>query len=102
MKVSLRSSFAVAIASLALLSSANARDLCSDPPHPIDQRACDAAEQGPEALRRFIDRMRPIRELHFYDYVNQARLVAWDARDEYMRALAQAGKTASAAGKELR
>jgi hypothetical protein len=97
MKVALRSSFAVAIASLALLSSANARDLCSEPPHPIDQRACDAAEQGPEALRRFIDRMRPIRELYFYDYVNQARLVAWDERDNRNRALAEADRLADAA-----
>ena len=31
---------------------------CSPAPSPIDQRACEAAKQGPDALRNFVQRMR--------------------------------------------
>ena len=50
---------------------------CNDPRTPIDRRACEAAKQGPDALRRFIERMRVIESLDFYDYMTDAQLLAW-------------------------
>ena len=50
---------------------------CNRPHNPIDQRACDAAAQGPDALRRFIERMRVIESLSFSDYMTDAQLLAW-------------------------
>jgi hypothetical protein len=91
-----RQSFTAVIATLAVAGSADAAYLCDDPPSPVDQRACAAAEQGPEALRRFIEHIRPVHNLYFYDYVNEARLVAWDAKDR-RRAIAEAAKTTTAA-----
>ena len=72
-----RHAFAILLAGCAVASTADARYLCRDPQTRLDQRACAAAEEGPQALRRFIDRMRPIESLYFYDYVNEARLLAW-------------------------
>ena len=50
---------------------------CNRPHTSIDQRACDAAAQGPDALRRFIQRMRVIESLSFSDYMTDAQLLAW-------------------------
>jgi hypothetical protein len=97
MSNAIRSSLAILIAGVAIAGSAHARYLCNEPPSRIDQRACEAAEEGPAVLRRFIDRMRPIQQLYFYDYVDQARLVAWDERDNRNRAMAEADRLADAA-----
>ena len=50
---------------------------CNRPHTSIDQRACDAAAQGPVALRRFIQRMQVIESLSFSDYMTDAQLLAW-------------------------
>jgi hypothetical protein len=96
MKNPIRHTFAALIAMFAVAGSAHAAFVCDDPPSAVDKRACDAAEQGPEALRHFIQRMRPVHNLYFYDYVNEARLVAWDARDARARAIVEAGETTTA------
>ena len=43
----------------------------------IDQRACDAAAQGPDELRRFIQRVQGIASLSFSDYMTDAQVFAW-------------------------
>jgi hypothetical protein len=58
---------------------------CNDPRTPIDRRACEAAKQGPDALRRFIERMRVIESLDFYDYMTDAQLLAWRQVNEPTR-----------------
>ena len=50
---------------------------CNQPPTRIDQLACDAAAQGPVALRRFIQRMQVIESLSFSDYMTDAQLLTW-------------------------
>ena len=50
---------------------------CNQPPTRIDQLACDAAAQGPVALRRFIQRMQVIESLSFSDYMTDGQLLAW-------------------------
>jgi len=57
--------------------SAQARYLCDAPPTRLDARACAAAQQGPSELRRFIQRVQGIQNLHFADYVNEATEAAW-------------------------
>ena len=89
---------AALLISIAFAGSAHAAFLCDNPPSQIDQRACEAAEQGPDVLRRFIDRLRPIHNLYFYDYVNAARLVAWEQSESRARAMNEAAKTAAASG----
>lgn len=70
-------SILAAIAGLALSGAAHAAYRCDSPASRVDRVACEMAEQGPDALRRFIERMRPAHSLHFYDYVSDARLLAW-------------------------
>lgn len=78
-----------------LAAAAQAEYRCNPAPSPVDARACEAAQQGPEALRRFIQRMQPIINLSFHDYVNEATLVAWEANEARERAVQQSAKTAS-------
>ena len=66
----------------AAAGSAQARYLCDAPPSPIDARACQAAQQGPTELRRFIQRMQSIQSLLFSDYVNRATELAWEAQKQ--------------------
>ena len=40
----------------AFAAGAHAEYRCDPAPTPVDQRACDAAKQGPDALRRFVER----------------------------------------------
>jgi hypothetical protein len=47
---------------------AQAAGRCDDPRTVIDQRACQAANQGPETLRRFVERTRMIYALSYYDF----------------------------------
>jgi hypothetical protein len=97
MKNAIRNTAAVLLAGFAVAGSAHAAYVCDNPPTPVDQRACAAAEEGPEVLRRFIQNIRPVHNLYFYDYVNEARLVAWQEQEARARALADAGKTSTAA-----
>ena len=56
---------------------ARAEYVCDHPSRDIDYAACEKAAEGPEALRQFIQRMRSVETLYFYDYVNEERLTAW-------------------------
>jgi hypothetical protein len=77
------------VGSLALLccsalccaSAARAEYRCDPPPTDIDEIACKKAAEGPQELRRFIERMRPIENLYFFDYVNEKRLIEWRAME---------------------
>jgi hypothetical protein len=69
------------LAGLAIAGNANAKYLCNEPPSSRDARACDAAKEGPEALRRFIQRMRVVEFLQFEDYVNKETVLAWEAKE---------------------
>jgi hypothetical protein len=69
-------------------AGAQARYLCDAPPTPLDARACAAAQQGPAQLRQFVQRMQSIQSLHFWDYVDEATAVAWDAQRPKVRHLA--------------
>lgn len=51
-------------------------------PNAIDRRACEAAKQGPDALRQLVQRLRPIQLLDMNDYVNEATLLAWEQREQ--------------------
>lgn len=53
---------------------------CDAPRSAIDRRACEAAKQGPDALRQFVQRMRPIESLDMNEYVNEATVLAWEQR----------------------
>jgi len=66
-----RTILAVAALSVALhgLPAAAAVD-CDAPANFIDVRACDAARQGIDALRRFVWRTRMIYALYLPDYVH--------------------------------
>jgi hypothetical protein len=41
---------------------------CDAPRSTIDQRACAKAAEGPDALRRFVERTRTIYALYYFDY----------------------------------
>jgi hypothetical protein len=69
-------------------SSALAEYRCDPPRSQLDRRACEAARQGPDALRHFIGKIRPIESLHFDDYVSAADVARWDAAYEARRKLA--------------
>ena len=96
MNIALRNTLSAMIVSVAFVGTSHAAYLCDNPPSPIDKRACEAAEQGPDVLRRFIDRIKPVHNLYFYDYVNEARLVAWQEAEGRALAADKAAKTASA------
>lgn len=49
--------------------SARAEYRCDHPEHIADRRACEYAQQSPDALRRFIERTQSIYGLYFNDYV---------------------------------
>jgi hypothetical protein len=48
--------------------SALAEYKCDNPTHQIDKRACAKAAEGPDALRRFVERTRMIWQLDIWDY----------------------------------
>jgi hypothetical protein len=75
-----RFTLALLLVSATAAVSAQPRYLCDEPPTSRDARACEAAKQGPDELRRFIQRMRVVEILSFENYVNKATLLAWDAR----------------------
>jgi len=47
---------------------AQAASRCDDPQTAVDRRACSFAAQGPDALRRFVERTRAIYALYYPDY----------------------------------
>ena len=64
-------------ATLSTTAVANSEYKCDQPRTPIDKRACEAAAQGPVALRRFIQRMQGIESLLFSHYMTDEQLLAW-------------------------
>ena len=70
-----------AICLIAGLGSARAEYRCDPPNSRIDRRACEAAAESPQALNQYVQRMRWMHNLYFYDYVNRATIAAWDAKE---------------------
>jgi len=61
------SSVAAALAAFAAPTSAAYK--CDGPTGLVDSKGCAAAAQGPEALRRFIQRTQPMWGTSWFDYV---------------------------------
>jgi hypothetical protein len=72
-------SFAVAAFAASACMAAHAEYRCNGNALPAEQRACELAKQGPDALRMFVDRTRGIYGLYFYDYVTEADVSRWHA-----------------------
>jgi hypothetical protein len=70
-----------ALSLLLTAAAVHAEYKCDTSTWQVDQRACEAAKQDPQALRRYILRMQPFATLHFPDYVNKATLLAWEAKE---------------------
>jgi hypothetical protein len=65
----------------ALATGAQAGFRCDPAPTPIDQQACAAARQGPDELRRFVERLNWMRaNLQMSDYVDRQTVETWNAR----------------------
>jgi hypothetical protein len=83
------------VPALALVSvQAHAEFKCDAPVH-LDRAACEKAKESPDALRRYIQRIRVIDSLQFSDYVNEERARAW-AQDESNRTPAKKAPVQSA------
>jgi hypothetical protein len=78
--VSVRLSALVLI--LLAASGAQAEYRCNPAPTALDRRACEAAKQGPDALRQFVQRVRPIQSLDMNHYVNEATLLSWQQMEQ--------------------
>ena len=66
------------VPALALISTqAHAEFKCDAPGAHVDRVACEKAKEGPQALRRYIERIRVIESLEFSDYVSEAQARAW-------------------------
>ena len=65
---------------IACMTTAHAEYRCDPSPTWIDQRACKAAEESPQALRQFVQRMRWFTNLQFSDYVNETTAQEWEAK----------------------
>lgn len=76
------------VPALAFASQARAEFKCDASQSRIDRVACEKAAAGPTELRQYIARMRGIDSLHFPDYVNEARALAW-AQDAGSRSAAK-------------
>ena len=70
----------------AFTASANAEYRCASPSNSVDQRACAAAEQGPDALRRYVQSWdKQIAGLQFSSYVDINTERAWEAKAQAAR-----------------
>jgi hypothetical protein len=78
-KQSNRIPYAIAAFAAVVCATARAEYRCDAPALPEEKRACELVKQGPDVLRRFIERTRSIYELYFYDYVTQKDFARWDA-----------------------
>ena len=86
---------AVVSAILLAAASAHAQYRCDTPATSVDRRACEAAKESPQALRQFIQRMQPVQSLQFSDYVNEATLSAWEARERAQQVAKSSEKPAA-------
>jgi len=81
MKATLTRFTLVLLSAGAFAAGAHAEYRCDPAPTPLDQRACDAAKQGPNALRRFVERWTSkMSNLYFADYVDASTAQTWDAK----------------------
>ncbi len=72
---------AALLVTAAFTASANAEYRCDPAPNWTDRAACEAANQGPDALRRFVQTMNTLRiNLQFTDYVDFKTAERWDAQ----------------------
>ena len=63
------------------VAAAHAEYRCAPAPTSIDRGACEAAKQGPDALRRFVERWTSkMSNQYFADYVDAKTERAWDAK----------------------
>jgi len=65
------------VPALALVSTQARAEFKCDAPSGFDRVACEKAKEGPQALRRYIERVRMIESLQFSDYVSEAQARAW-------------------------
>ncbi|HWY72769.1 MAG TPA: hypothetical protein VNW98_03940 [Burkholderiaceae bacterium] len=70
-------SFAAAALAATVSMGAHAEYRCNGQPLPEEKRACELAKQGPDELRRFVDRTRGIYGLYFYDYLSEEDASRW-------------------------
>ena len=61
--------------------SADVEYRCNSQAMPADRGACAAAQQGPDALRQYVQRMRAVQQLDFFEYVNKETLIAWEEKE---------------------
>lgn len=71
---------------IAFAATAHAEYRCDPAPTWIDRRACEAAEESPQALRQYVQRMRWFTNLQFSDYVNENTAQGWEAKKREMAA----------------
>ena len=75
------SRLSTAVLLAAVCAGANAEYRCAPAPTAVDQRACEAAAQGPDELRRFVQRWdSKMSNLYFADYVDARTSQSWDAK----------------------
>jgi hypothetical protein len=65
---------------------------CRSPETAGDRAACEKARQGPEALRRFVQRTQPTLMLHFWDYMSPNEVDRHRAQQQQQRAEQQKPK----------
>ena len=69
----------------AFVVPASAQSRCDAPRNHVDRRACEAARESPDALRRFIWRTQGIYRLYFFDYMTADDIVRYYARQDALR-----------------
>ena len=84
------------VPAMALVSTqARAEYKCNEPQVTFDRAACEKSKEGPQALRRYVERVRMIESLQFSDYVSEAQARAW-SQAESDRATAKKASVQSA------
>jgi hypothetical protein len=86
---------ALLAAASAVAGSVNAEYRCNSQAMPADKGACAAAQKGPDALRQYVQRMRAVQPLDFFEYVNKETLIAWEEKEQRERAEKIAAQTPS-------
>jgi hypothetical protein len=86
MKSNLTRICSAVVMGIAFAATAHAEYRCDPAPTWIDQRACEAAEDSPQALRQYVQRMRWFTNLQFSDYVNENTAQGWEAKKREMAA----------------
>lgn len=80
----------------AFVVPASAQSLCDAPRSPADRRACEAAREGPQSLRRFVWRTRGIYGLYFGDYMTADDIDRYYARQAALGSAEQRREVAEA------